>query len=946
MRVRVRACVCACVCGVATPPTPTHPRHPHPQLSVITLRPDASRCVVRGDALHRAVARTPMKFEVLFVDAKGHPTFAEDLDVYVEEIEGAEGAAAAGGDAAGASLAGGAADALLTSGGTGEEAPGGSALRAVRSRSPRKSARGTPRSTPRRVTSLSPRGRISTASYANGYSMLEAPIRQQHISLWASRQAADKRLARLEARGKEDAGRTRKLDLGRSPTSFAHELSVDPQGFAFGGCDPGTLHAHGKIFKVHQVHYSVGLAGRYRLHVGLRHQMLPLPGSPFELLVEPGKAYAASTKLPTSSLPLSGVASEDLQHGMVFKTADMLGNFCTKGGSDIVMQLSKRGHDEHSAIHCEVIDNNDGSYELKWRSAKAGVFPIDVLMDGAHVVGSPTELMVRSAKPAVEQMAVSGVGIAKAVAGNQAELHVRVADRFGNQFEAGTQNFPYSFGLLLNPSGLQMNDKADKKSKQAKGFEKVDGPKMSKMSKQDEKKAPSLPFKGQLSGSDFEIYYVAEEAGAMDLHLWAETTVEGREPERVALPGSPFTVVVSEGHASAKGSFVGEAEAAKQGAGFISGEHVILRPQVRDPFGNPSTPPDGALTAEHVRPGTVGNWEELPTPKLKGGLGSYEVIIEPIRSGTHLVYVKLDGQDISGSPVSFDVEPAGPSSNKCKVTRVVPPENDPIIEKSPIAILVTLFDKYGNQLDHGGVRVDAKASGVGVSGAKVEDNKDGTYTISLTAGPPGEIKVTVRIDGNDLPSHNLLVLKNPEQLDAKDAAAEAAEAAPEAAEPVSKPATGARVEQRRGTVPVNATAKEKEKDAPQDKEAPPPDSVPESPATPAKESVKEPVLKEIPWMTQETLLGWADKAIAQAAELESEADGVHVSFEIRLGNAILEKLGTVGKLADLVREWDKVGGARRVHAQLPAWCTCVRAVGARRCMQAPQTCTTCTSNLA
>lgn len=113
------------------------------------------------------------------------------------------------------------------------------------------------------------------------------------------------------------------------------------------------------------------------------------------------------------------------------------------------------------------------------------------------------------------------------------------------------------------------------------------------------------------------------------------------------------------------------------------------------------------------------------------------------------------------------------------------------------------------------------------------------------------------------------------------------------------------MEQRRGTVPVNATAKEKEKDAPQDKEAPPPDSVPESPATPAKESVKEPVLKEIPWMTQETLLGWADKAIAQAAELESEADGVHVSFEIRLGNAILEKLGTVGKLADLVREWDK-----------------------------------------
>ena len=55
--------------------------------------------------------------------------------------------------------------------------------------------------------------------------------------------------------------------------------------------------------------------------------------------------------------------------------------------------------------------------------------------------------------------------------------------------------------------------------------------------------------------------------------------------------------------------------------------------------------------------------------------------------------------------------------------------------------------RTAHRLDHGGVRVDAKASGVGVSGAKVEDNKDGTYAITLTAGPPGEIRVTIRIDG-------------------------------------------------------------------------------------------------------------------------------------------------------------------------------------------------------
>ena len=40
-------------------------------LAVITLRPESTRCIVRGEALHKAIARIPMKFEVLFVDVSG-----------------------------------------------------------------------------------------------------------------------------------------------------------------------------------------------------------------------------------------------------------------------------------------------------------------------------------------------------------------------------------------------------------------------------------------------------------------------------------------------------------------------------------------------------------------------------------------------------------------------------------------------------------------------------------------------------------------------------------------------------------------------------------------------------------------------------------------------------------------------------------------------------------
>ena len=41
--------------------------------------------------------------------------------------------------------------------------------------------------------------------------------------------------------------------MAKNLPSFAHELTADKHGFAFGGVDPGTLHAHGKLIKAHHV---------------------------------------------------------------------------------------------------------------------------------------------------------------------------------------------------------------------------------------------------------------------------------------------------------------------------------------------------------------------------------------------------------------------------------------------------------------------------------------------------------------------------------------------------------------------------------------------------------------------------------------------------------------------------------------------------------------------
>lgn len=278
----------------------------------------------------------------------------------------------------------------------------------------------------------------------------------------------------------------------------------------------------------------------------------------------------------------------------------------------------------------------------------------------------------------------------------------------------------------------------------------------------------------------------------MDLHVWVShkatevstmTGPQGRQPAsdssavanetREPLPGSPFQVFVSEGNASAVGSFVKDAEAKQASGGgqggFVAGEHVLLKPQVRDQFGNASTAPEGALTAEHEIPGEE-EVVHLEPPTMRGGVGSYELGLEPVRAGTHVVHIKLHGEEISGSPVSFKVTPGGPSVQKCYLTK---PEKQ-AIEKVPFPIVATLVDKYGNKLDRGGVRVDAKA--LGTATAAVEDRKDGTYLITITAAAPGEVKLTVRIDSTELTPTMVVTVTRAYQAEAT-ADADAPEAA-------------------------------------------------------------------------------------------------------------------------------------------------------------------------
>ena len=550
---------------------------------------------------------------------------------------------------------------------------------------------------------------------------LNAGERRKHMELWVRREAADKTLKKsmetAALKGIEKELRKNNPETSIGP-SMAYEVNDDPEGvaFAYGGLHPGTLHASGKLVRSHQVRYSIGRAGHYKLHVGLRAQAIALPGSPYSLYVAPSNAHALSTSL-VDSLPLTGVVGDEWSCTCTLNVVDRMGNRCVTGGANIMVDV-----DLPEKFFSQITDNNDGSYTLQWRGTTASEYKTQVRIDHVHVHGSPMTIKMASGPPDVPKCEINGPGLKTALAGQPACVYVTCKDRYANPLSSASlaEGNALSFGLALTPIG----DKSQKDT------------------------IPSMGFDGNWvkaedhEGESFEIQYTAKEAGDFELHVWCNpdgTTGKDGNEARQWLTGSPFPVRVTGVRPSREGSFVeliGSSE-------VVAGESITLRPQLRDQFGNASAAMEGTFVVQMLAPDRT---EELELKQLKG-LGLYESSYEVTVKGRHLVHFLLNGEDIVGSPVEYMVSPAGAIAGKSKLH---PPKKEPTINQQ-CELLLESIDKYGNKLDRGGARVDARANGPGVSPCVSEDLENGTYKISFSAAVVGETRVIVRLDNAEMP---------------------------------------------------------------------------------------------------------------------------------------------------------------------------------------------------
>lgn len=571
---------------------------------------------------------------------------------------------------------------------------------------------------------------------------------------------------------------------------------LDPTGvaFAFGGILPGHLHSKGQMHEVHRVYYSIGKVGRYLLHVRLRHDRRPVPGSPFALIVIPGSAHHTTTRLHPPRTPMVGEIGLQPTDGisLIIKTSDRSGNTCAKGGAQVSLLMGDHGKGNlEGNVKSTVTDQGDGSYLLMWQSKAVTKGKIDarVMINGHNVQGSPMKLHMISTHPEKARTELDGNGLKQAIAGKPTQICIKFFDTYGNPCHPMAN---FQIGLSLSKEKIKQ-------------------------------KVGDLPAHDYYSGEWGELHtgvytltYMVKEAGHFDAFVWTEgaggpsagymtvhapgqAVEENEEPPvlREILPGSPFALQVSPGEPTPKMSYVDgvsleskradkhapaskDAKASKSikekeatsssvstpgppgTAGseveqIIAGDTIIVRAFGVDEFGNPTLIPEASLTASIVRPDGT-----RVQPSIKQSRAQFEIRYEAINRGEHQVHVELDGAPINGTPVPFEVTSASPVPAQSKL--VPPPNMDALtadLEQSAIVMLETC-DKYGNPCSSGGLRIAGRLNLVKQNAnditilspnnhsVVIEDLQNGSYQIKVAVLMACSVKLIVNMD-KDLP---------------------------------------------------------------------------------------------------------------------------------------------------------------------------------------------------
>ena len=505
-------------------------------------------------------------------------------------------------------------------------------------------------------------------------------------------------------------------------------LDADPSGigFAYGGVDPGRLHAHDHDF--HKVHFSICRAGAYLLHCGLRRPngSIPLPGSPFLLKVDPGAAYALTTRIPDDVLPLSGALELTLPNKaetgakseprcictLNLQARDRMGNACTQGGATVVCGCT----DAESGVVSRTIDQGNGLYACEWWSVKSGNYEVYVKMDGLHVINSPARMRLSSGTPDYSQTKVHFEMLSRAgphIAGKEYKLRLMLRDVHGNPALPGPTVCFYCASIL--PAEVNEDKEAWRRLEPLVCSQNLVGheveltfsPQLAgdtrlylwtlteeAQRRADRAACSGMPIGVQRRAAGRAALNSNEEAAAIGQRMPGKATMSSYDLDRRALPGSPFGMYMKPSEPSPHHSRIdsllinahgkweetndpsviragGPKSKAPPTGTLINyiqvGDTVRFQPSVADQFGNAIFTSDSILSVFVKGQAGPESDEHLHVQMLvdkRGGGGSFDVRYEIRRRGRHVLHAMINGKHIIGSPFEWHAIPCRPDGRR------------------------------------------------------------------------------------------------------------------------------------------------------------------------------------------------------------------------------------------------------------------------------------------